>query len=49
MRQSDDYRSDLVNGAAISEMIDDDRVVTGAGATVRLNWPLAPARDTNRD
>jgi hypothetical protein len=36
-------------GAAIFKTIDDDRVVTGAGATVRLNWPLVPARDTNRD
>jgi hypothetical protein len=33
----DDYQSDQVNGAVISETIDDDRVVIGAGATVRLN------------
>jgi hypothetical protein len=49
MRQSEDYQSDSVDGAAIFKTIDDDRVVTGVGATVRLNWPLVPARDTNRD
>jgi hypothetical protein len=45
----DDYQSDQVNGAVISKTINDDRVITSAGATVCLNWPLVLARDTNRD